>query len=65
MEHPVSRLRTVPEWSRILGRPSPKTIRRAIDRGELAAIRVTPTGWPLVAEDAIRSWLGRCQLAAR
>ncbi len=58
-----SRLLTLPAASRILG-ISPKAIRAAIDRGELAAVRLSPGGWPRVAETAIQEWLGRQRIRA-
>ena len=60
----ISRLQTLPQWSRRLG-VSEKAIRAAIERGELEAMRLTANGWPRCSEDAIRSWLGRCRMGTR
>ena len=57
----ISRLLTLPAASRVLG-VSQKAIRAAIERGELEAVRLTPTGWPRIAESAIRAWIAAHRL---
>lgn len=52
----ISRFITIPHASRLLG-VSEKTIRAAVARGELSAIRLAKNGWPRVTEDGIREWL--------
>jgi hypothetical protein len=44
---------------------SHKAIRAAIERRELAAVRLTKNGWPRVSEDAMRAWLGKHGLSSQ
>lgn len=55
---PPSRLRSVTEVAELLG-VHPRTVRRLIDRGDLAALRIGRSR--RVSEQDLQAYLGRCR----
>ena len=50
------RLLTIPAVSRQLG-VSTKTLKQAIDSGDLVSVRLTDAGWPRISEAELIRWL--------